>query len=100
VRDVDSGVGERNLLVSAEKGDVAEGVDLDGAPDAGSPQRGRDAGAEADGAGAGREPAHDEVPPHRDLDRPPLLVPVAGADAVGWGGGVPAQAAVGGTGVG
>lgn len=87
VRECDSGGVERLLVAGAEDGDVAEGVDLDGPPDARAPQRRRDAGREAQGADAGREPAELEVPPHRDLHRLVLLAPLLVA-VLGVGGGL------------
>ena len=73
MRQGDAGVGERLLLGGWDAADVAEGGDLDGPADAGAPQRLRDARGEVARAGAAREAAHLEVPPHRHLHRLGLL---------------------------
>lgn len=73
MRQGDAGVSERLLLGGRDAADVAEGGDLDGPADAGAPQRLRDARGEVARAGAAREAAPLEVPPHRHLHRLGLL---------------------------
>lgn len=78
VREGDAGGGESLLDGAGEHVGVAESGDVDGAADAGVPQRRRDARGDAARVGALREVAALEVPPHRHLHRPapPLPLPL------------------------
>lgn len=68
VRERDAGGREDLLDGAGEHENIAEGGDLDGAPDAGGAQRGRDARGHAAGVGVGRKLALLKVPPHRHFD--------------------------------
>lgn len=74
---IDSGGRESHLSRSLELQDVAEGRDLNRAPDPARPNRGGDRRRNLEHVDAGRQVAVLEVPPHRDPDaaRPVVFPP-------------------------